>query len=97
MLKLCRVNIERSGEAFEKIEKYVKKVVNVLKPNSISARAIDLNTFGIPVEPVGYTHGEFEEMEKARNPFVMEISESGKVMYKSYVKILLVYWLVVHR
>jgi hypothetical protein len=115
MLKLCRVNIERSGEVFEKIEKYVKKLVNVLKPNLIIlfgsfARGdinegsdvdilvvadfkedfldrvrvlIDLNTFGIPVEPIGYTPEEFEEMKKAKNPFIMEILESGKVMYKS--------------
>ena len=32
MLKLCRVNIERSEEIFEKIKKYTKRVVETLKP-----------------------------------------------------------------
>jgi len=32
MLKLCRVNIKRSGEIFRKIEDYVEEVVNNLNP-----------------------------------------------------------------
>ncbi|KPV62205.1 MAG: Nucleotidyltransferase domain protein [Candidatus Bathyarchaeota archaeon BA1] len=44
---------------------------------------MDLNTFKIPIEPVGYTPEEFNEMKNRKNPFIMEVLEKGKVMYKS--------------
>jgi len=44
---------------------------------------MDLNTFKIPVEPVGYTPEEFNEMKNRKNPFIMEVLEKGNVMYKS--------------
>jgi hypothetical protein len=42
-----------------------------------------LNTFGIPVEPIGYTLEEFEEMKCRGNPFILEVLEKGKILYKS--------------
>jgi len=44
---------------------------------------MDINTFKIPIEPVGYTPEEFNEMKNRKNPFIMEVLEKGKVMYKS--------------
>jgi predicted nucleotidyltransferase len=35
MLKLCRVNIKRSEEIFEKIKKYTKRVIETLNPYCI--------------------------------------------------------------
>lgn len=35
MLKLCRVDIERSGEVREKIDEYVREVVERLHPNLV--------------------------------------------------------------
>lgn len=93
MLKLRRVNIERSEEIFEKIEAYVKKIIESLNPymiilfGSFATRDINegsdidiliiadfkedfldriktlmkLNTFGIPIEPVGYILEEFKK------------------------------------
>ena len=40
-----------------------------------------LNRFGIPVEPLGYTPEEFEEM-KGKNPFIKEIVRRGKVLFR---------------
>jgi len=45
-------------------------------------KLMDMNAFRIPIEPVGYTPKEFDEMKKRRNPFIMEVMEKGKVMYK---------------
>ncbi|MGF3573219.1 MAG: nucleotidyltransferase domain-containing protein [Candidatus Bathyarchaeia archaeon] len=42
-----------------------------------------LNTFGIPIEPIGYTLEEFEEMKRLGNPFILEVLEKGKILYKS--------------
>jgi len=64
MLRLRRVDIERSGEVFDRIK-----------------TLMELNRFGIPVEPVGYTPQEFESMQERRNPFIMEVTEKGKVSY----------------
>jgi len=112
--KLCRVDIERSGEVFEKIADYVKEVVNQLDPylivlfGSFATRDVnegsdidilvvadfeesfldrikglmDINTFKIPIEPVGYTLGEFREMMRRENPFVMEVMEKGILMHR---------------
>jgi len=115
MRKLCRVNIERSGEVYKKIDDYVGEVVRKLSPDLVILfgsfatgdinegsdvdilvvadfkesfldrirTLMDLNTFKIPIEPVGYTPEEFNEMKNRRNPFIMEVLEKGKVMYKS--------------
>ena len=114
MLKLCRINIEKSGEIFGKIEEYVKKVVDTLNPDLIILfgsfargdinegsdidilvvadfkeefldrirKLMDLNTFGMPIEPVGYTLEEFKELKKVKNIFVLEAVEKGKVLYE---------------
>lgn len=44
---------------------------------------MDINTFKIPIEPVGYTPEEFQEMKGKKNPFILEVIEKGKVLYKS--------------
>jgi len=113
MLKLCRVNIERSEEVFQKIEAYVREVVEKLNPylvvlfgsfatNNVNEGSdvdvlvvadfeegfldriktlMDMNNFGIPIEPVGYTLEEFHEMKQRGNAFILEVLEKGKVMY----------------
>jgi hypothetical protein len=43
---------------------------------------IDLNKFGIPIEPLGYTPKEFEQMQKDGNPFISEVLEKGKVLFE---------------
>jgi len=115
MLKLCRVNIERSGEVFRKIKDYTNEVIKRLHPHLIVLfgsfatgdinegsdidilviadfkenfldrirTLIDINTFKIPIEPVGYTPEEFQEMKRKKNPFILEVIEKGKVLYKS--------------
>jgi len=115
MRKLCRVNIERSGEVSKKIDNYIGEVVRKLNPNLVILfgsfatgdinegsdidilvvtefkedfldrirTLMDLNTLKIPIEPVGYTPEEFNQMKKRKNPFIMEVLEKGKVMYKS--------------
>ncbi len=45
-------------------------------------RLMDINTFKIPIEPIGYTLEEFREMMKRKNPFIMEVMEKGRVMHK---------------
>jgi len=45
-------------------------------------RLMDMNTFKIPVEPVGYTPEEIGEMAKRKSPFIMEVMEKGKVMHR---------------
>jgi predicted nucleotidyltransferase len=44
-------------------------------------KLMDMNKFGIPIEPIGYTLEEFEEMKKRNNAFIWEVMEKGKVMY----------------
>ena len=115
MLKLCRVDIERSGEIREKIGEYVREVVEKLHPNLVVLfgsfasgdinegsdvdilvvadfkeefldrirTLMDLNRFRIPIEPVGYTPREFEEMKKRGNLFVAEVLEKGKILFES--------------
>lgn len=114
MFKLRRIDIERSGEIFKKIEAYVEKVVNALNPHAVILfgsfatgninegsdidiliiadfkedflsrikTLMELNTFGIPIEPIGYTLEEFESMRVRGNRFIMEVMEKGKVLYK---------------
>jgi len=115
MRKLCRVNIERSGEVSTKIDDYVGEVVRKLHPDLVVLfgsfatgdinegsdidilvvadfkepfldrirTLMDLNTFKIPIEPVGYTQKEFNQMKNRKNPFITEVLEKGKIMYKS--------------
>jgi len=115
MLKLCRVDIERSEEIFRKIEEYVEEVVKGLNPYLVILfgsfatgdinegsdvdmlvvadfeenfldrikKLMDMNKFGVPIEPIGYTLKEFNEMKKRKNAFIIEVVEKGKVMYES--------------
>lgn len=114
MLKLRRVDIERSEEIFRKIGDYINEVVRRLNPRLVILfgsfatgdinegsdidilvvadfkedfldrirTLMDINTFKIPIEPVGYTPEEFGEMKDRKNAFIMEVLEKGKVMYK---------------
>lgn len=114
MCKLRRVDIERSGEVFEKINGYVREVVRRLDPYRVilfgsfargdfnEASDVDilvvsdfkeefldrikllmeLNKLGLPLEPVGYTVEEFEEMRRRRSPFILEVLEEGRVLYE---------------
>ncbi|MEM2211198.1 MAG: nucleotidyltransferase domain-containing protein [Nitrososphaerales archaeon] len=114
MLKLRRVNIERSGEILEKVNEYVNNVIHTLNPYLIILfgsfaigdineasdvdivivanfkesfldrikKLMEMNTFGIPIEPIGYTPEEFEEMKVQGNRFIMEVLEKGKILYK---------------
>jgi len=114
MLKLRRVDIEKSEEIFRKINDYINEVVKRLNPRLVilfgsfatgdinegsdidilvvanfkedfldRIRTLtDVNTFKIPIEPVGYTPEEFDEMKNRKNAFIMEVLEKGKVMYK---------------
>ena len=115
MLRLRRVDIERSREVREKIDRYVREVVEKLHPSlivlfgSFSSGEInegsdvdilvvadfkegflerirtlmDLNRFRIPIEPVGYTPEEFEDMKRRGNLFVAEVLEKGKILFES--------------
>ncbi|MEM3565710.1 MAG: nucleotidyltransferase domain-containing protein [Candidatus Bathyarchaeia archaeon] len=115
MLKLRRINIERSEEVFEKIKAYVNAVVKRLNPQLVVlfgsfatgdinegsdvdilvvadfkegfleriGTLMELNTFGIPIEPLGYTPEEFEDMKRRKTPFILEVLEKGKILYKS--------------
>ncbi len=115
MLKLRRINIERSEEVFEKVKAYVNKVVKHLNPKLVIlfgsfasgdinegsdvdilvvadfkedflqriGTLMKLNTFGIPVEPLGYTPEEFEAMKRDGNPFVLEVLGKGKILYNA--------------
>lgn len=113
MLKLCNIDIGRSQEIFERIEKYKNKVIQELKPKKIIlfgslARGdfnegsdvdlivisawqedfldrikvlLDMNQFGLPLEPIGYTEEELEKMSAEGNRFITEIIATGKVLY----------------
>lgn len=115
MLKLCRVNIERSDEVYARIDKYVQKVIKALNPllivlfgsfatgdfheaSDVDIMVVadfkegfldrigvlmDLNTFGLPLEPVGYTPAEFEKMRASGNFFLGEVMEKGKVLFQA--------------
>jgi len=115
MLRLRRVDIERSGEVREKIDEYVREIVEKLRPSLVVLfgsfasgdinegsdvdilvvadfkekfldrikALMDLNRFQIPIEPVGYTPEEFEEMKRRGNLFVAEVLERGKILFES--------------
>jgi hypothetical protein len=114
MLKLRRVDLEKSEEIFRKIDDYINEVVKRLNPHLVILfgsfatgdinegsdidilvvanfkegfldrirTLMDINTFKIPIEPIGYTPEEFDEMKNRKNAFIMEVLEKGKVMYK---------------
>lgn len=42
---------------------------------------LDLNV-GLPLEPIGYTPGEFKKMKKYINPFILDITGEGKMLYE---------------
>jgi hypothetical protein len=44
---------------------------------------MELNTFNIPIEPIGYARKELNEMKSRRNAFIMDVLEKGKVPYKT--------------
>jgi len=113
MLKLRRVDIERSQEVLDRLSLYVAELVEKLRPQKVilfgsfargdfnEASDIDiaviadfkvdfldriktlmeLNRFEIPLEPVGYTPQEIEDMVKRRNPFILEVIERGRVLH----------------
>ena len=115
MLKLCRVDIERSQEVYARIDKYVARVVDKLHPRQVILFGsfatgdihegsdvdicvvaefkeefldrmkilMDLNDLGLPLEPVGYTLSEFENMKEGGNSFIGEVVEKGKVLYEA--------------
>ena len=115
MLKLCRVDIERSEEVFDSIDRYVNKLVEELSPQKIIlfgsfARGdinegsdvdlivvadweeaflervkvlMGLNTFKIPIEPIGYTEEELRASIEAQSPFILQVLEEGKVLYET--------------
>jgi hypothetical protein len=119
MLKLCRVDLDRSEEIFKKIDKYVERVASEFDPQCVilfgsfargdisEASDVDLlvvadfkegvldriktlldfnDDLGLPLEPVGYTPKEFEEMREKGNPFILDLLEKGKVLYEKQRK-----------
>ena len=114
MRKICRVDIERSGEIFKGIEKYREEVVKRLNPAKVIlfgsfARGyinegsdvdliviadwkenfldrikllLDINSFNLPLEPVGYTSKEFENAIEDKSPFILNLLEEGKIIYE---------------
>lgn len=42
---------------------------------------LDMNEFGLPLEPIGYTEQEFEQMDSEGNLFITEIIAIGKIVY----------------
>lgn len=44
---------------------------------------LDLNHFGLPMEPIGYTLEEFESMRQAGNAFIARVLETGKILYQT--------------
>jgi len=43
---------------------------------------LDLNRFGLPIEPIGYTAAEFDKMKQAGNPFIDQVLANGKILYQ---------------
>lgn len=43
---------------------------------------MDMNDLNLPIEPIGYTEEEFEEMVKRRNPFILNVLEEGVIIYQ---------------
>ena len=115
MLKLCRVNLEKRQEILEKLDEYVKYLVEHLNPKLVILfgsftkgdvnegsdidlivlanftedfldrikKLLDLNKYGIPLEPIGYTPEEFNEMLERKNLFIKEALRTGKILYST--------------
>jgi predicted nucleotidyltransferase len=43
---------------------------------------LNLNHFGLPIEPIGYTGEELQSMKQARNPFIVQVLDTGKMLYQ---------------
>jgi len=43
---------------------------------------LDLNHFGLPIEPIGYTVKEFDQMKQVGNPFIANVMDTGKILYQ---------------
>jgi len=43
---------------------------------------LDLNHFGLPIEPIGYTPEEFSRMKQAGNAFIARVLNTGRVLYR---------------
>lgn len=43
---------------------------------------LDLNRFALPIEPIGYTAKEFNQMKQAGNPFIANVIDTGKILYQ---------------
>jgi predicted nucleotidyltransferase len=43
---------------------------------------LDLNRFGLPIEPIGYTSEEFQSLKQARTPFIARVLDTGKMLYQ---------------
>jgi predicted nucleotidyltransferase len=46
---------------------------------------LDLNHFGLPIEPIGYTSEELQRMKQAGNPFIAQVLDTGKTLYQKEV------------
>jgi len=87
MLKLCRVDLERSKEVFEGIDRYKERVIMdmIVIANFTEGfldrikTLLDLNV-GLPLEPIGYTPEEFKRMKEQGNPFILDVLREGKVI-----------------
>jgi len=42
---------------------------------------LDMNEFGLPLEAIGYTEDEFEQMTREGNRFIAEVIATGKIIY----------------
>lgn len=42
---------------------------------------MEMNVYGLPVEPVGYTREEFERMRGEGNRFIAHVLETGRTLY----------------
>jgi len=43
---------------------------------------LDSNYSGLPIEPIGYTAKEFDQMKQAGNPFIANVIDTGKILYQ---------------
>jgi len=43
---------------------------------------LDLNHFGLPIEPIGYTGEEFQRMRQRETPFITEVMRKGRILYQ---------------
>jgi hypothetical protein len=43
---------------------------------------LDMNSFNLPLEPIGYTEEEFERLAEDENPFILNALEEGKIIHE---------------